>query len=185
MDVSPRETVDVSPKEKGLGTQLRHLLDLMEGDVAKACADLGLGDYRPRFSPIVRALLELGPSPIRDLARAVSVTHSAASQTVAQMSRQGLVVLKPGDDARQHIVHLTAKTHSLLPAIQAEWAATSAAATTLDSELPVPLGEMLAALSDALQRRSFRRRIADAALALGEDSAEGAGLESQKGSATF
>ncbi|WP_271217549.1 MarR family winged helix-turn-helix transcriptional regulator [Streptosporangium carneum] len=155
---------------KGLGTQLRHLLELMDGDVARACADLGLQDYRPRFSPIVRALVELGPCSIRDLARATSVTHSAASQTVAQMSRSGLVLLEPGEDARQHIVHLTARARSMLPAIQAEWAATSAAAAALDDELPCPLGEVLSALSEALERRPFRLRIADAALAFGDDS---------------
>ncbi|WP_405141321.1 MarR family transcriptional regulator [Sphaerisporangium sp. NBC_01403] len=156
--------------DNGLGTRLRHLLDVMDADVARACADLGLEDYRPRFSPIVRALVELGPSSIRDLARAVSVTHSAASQTVAQMSRRGLVTMEPGDDARRHIVRLSAKARSLLPAIQAEWAATSAAAAALDAELPVPFGELLAALSDALERRPFRERIADAALTLGDPS---------------
>ncbi|MER5420100.1 MarR family winged helix-turn-helix transcriptional regulator [Streptosporangium roseum] len=162
--------MDVSPRETGLGTQLRHLLELLDGDVAKACADLGLRDYRPRFSPIVRALVELGPCPIRDLARAASVTHSAASQTVAQMSRHGLVTLEPGDDARQHIVRLTPKAEALLPAIQAEWAATSAAAAALDAELPFPLSELLAALSEALRQRPFRQRIADAALTLGDES---------------
>ncbi|MEV4244472.1 MarR family winged helix-turn-helix transcriptional regulator [Streptosporangium canum] len=162
--------MDVSPREMALGTQLRHLLELMDGDVAKAGADLGLQDYRPRFTPIVRALVELGPSPIRDLARTISVTHSAASQTVAQMSRRGLVALEPGDDARQHIVRLTAKAQSLLPVIQAEWAATSAAAAALDAELPFPLSELLVALSDALRRRPFRQRIADAALTLDDES---------------
>ncbi len=142
----------------------------MDGDVARACADLGLRDYRPRFSPVVRVLVELGPCSIRDVARAISVTHSAASQTVAQMSERGLVRLEPGDDARRHIVHLTPKTRSLLPAIQAEWTATSAAAAALDAELPCALSELLAALSESLERRSFRLRIADAASTLDDPS---------------
>src|ERR1022692_5188824 len=94
----------------GFGTQLRHVLELLDGDVARFDADLGLGDYRPRFSPVVRALVALGPSSIRDHARAISVTHSAASQTVAQMARRGLVTLQTGADARQRIVSLTART---------------------------------------------------------------------------
>ncbi|WP_371871428.1 hypothetical protein [Phytohabitans rumicis] len=44
---------------------------------------------------------------IRALAGAVGVTHSAASQTVAQMAKAGYVTLEPGTDARQRIVHLT------------------------------------------------------------------------------
>ncbi|GAA5767025.1 hypothetical protein [Streptosporangium roseum] len=40
----------------------------------------------------------------------------------------------------------------------------------LDAELPFPLSELLAALSEALRRRPFRQRIADAALTLGDES---------------
>jgi DNA-binding MarR family transcriptional regulator len=156
------------PPVLGLGTRLRHVLDLLDGDVARVYADLGLAGYRPRFSPVVRALVILGPSPIRDLARAIGVTHSAASQTVSQMSRAGLVRLEPGADARQRIVRLTDRARSLLPVIDAEWAATAAATADLDAELPVPLGEMLTAVLTAVQRRPMRDRIADAARALGD-----------------
>ena len=131
-------------------------------------ADLGLADYRPRFSPVVRVVVALGPSSIRDIARSIGVTHSAASQTVAQMSRCGLVVLEPGEDARQRIVRLTDRARSLLPVIDAEWSATEAAAADLDAELPVPLGEMLAAILRAVERRPMRDRIAEAARALGD-----------------
>ncbi len=151
----------------GLGTQLRHVLDLMEADIASVLVDLGLPDYRPRFSPIVRALVALGPMPIRELARAVSVTHSAASQTVAEMSKRGYVILMPGRDARQRVVHLTELTLQALPAIQAEWDATSAAAAQLDAELPFPLSDLVPALAAALARKPFRQRLADAATADG------------------
>lgn len=159
-----------SPLEKGLGTQLRHVLDQMEDAIARAYADLGLDDYRPRFSPMVRALVELGPSSIRDLAKAVSVTHSAASQTVAQMNTRGLVTLAPGTDARQRIVHLTDRTRALLPTIRAEWAASTAAVAALDRELPFPVSDLVAALSAALEQRPFRDRIADAAATLDDET---------------
>ena len=99
--------MEAEPPVLGPGTRLRHVLELLDGDVAQIYADLGLSDYRPRFSPVVRALVQLGPSSIRDLARTIGVTHSAASQTVAQMSKCGLVALGPGADARQRIVRLT------------------------------------------------------------------------------
>ena len=99
----------------GLGTLLRHVLDEMDAGIAGVLADLGMPGYRPRFSPVVRVLVALGPVPIRDLARAMAVTHSAASQTVAQMAELGFVVLTPGADARQRVVHLTARTLALLP----------------------------------------------------------------------
>ncbi len=151
----------------GLGTQLRHVLDLMEADIADVLADLGLPDYRPRFSPIVRALVAVGPLSIRDLARAVSVTHSAASQTVAEMNRRGYVRLEPGRDARQRLVHLTERARQALPAIQAEWDATRAAAEQLDAELPFALSELVPAIAAALERKSFGQRMAEASPADG------------------
>src|SRR6266516_583330 len=117
-----------------LGTQLRHLLELL--DAAG------------------------GPQSIGDLAKATSVTHSAASQTVAQLAREGYVELEPGRDTRQRIVHLTPAARSVLPKLEAEWAATTAAASELEDELPFSLSELLAATTAALERRSFRERIA-------------------------
>jgi DNA-binding MarR family transcriptional regulator len=152
-----------------LGTRLRALLEAMDADVALALSDLGLRDYRTRYSAYIRAVAA-GPRPIRDIAEQFGVTHSAASQTVAQMSRCGLVTLEAGDDARERIVHLTAKARALLPIVDAEWAATSAAAAALDAELPFPLSELLLAAVQALEQRPFRRRIAEAARAQGAAS---------------
>ena len=149
----------------GLGTLLRHVLDEMDAGIAGVLADLGMPGYRPRFSPVVRVLVALGPVPIRDLARAMAVTHSAASQTVAQMAELGFVVLTPGADARQRVVHLTARTLALLPKIEAEWAATASAAAEMDAELPFPLAELVPAIAAALDRRTFRRRITESAWA--------------------
>ena len=155
--------MDEPPDRPGLGTLLRHALELLDGDVAKVYEEAGLGYLRPRYVPVVRALVAAGPLSIGDLARATGVTHSAASQTVARMSRHGLVALEAGVDARQRIVRLTAKSRGLLPLLDAEWAATGRAAAALEAELPYPLGEVLAATVAALERRPFRQRIADAA----------------------
>jgi DNA-binding MarR family transcriptional regulator len=129
--------------------------------LAKVYLELGLPEYRPRFSPIVRTLVADGPLSIRELAKAVGVTHSAASQTVAQLTKGGLVTLEPGEDARQRIVHLTDKTRELLPTIEAEWQATKAALAELDAELTAPLGQVLGEIVVAVTRRPFRERIAD------------------------
>jgi DNA-binding MarR family transcriptional regulator len=149
----------------GLGTLLRHVLDEMDDDIGTVLADLGTPGYRPRFSPIVRALVALGPAPITELARAIAVTHSAASQTVTQMASRGLVELRPGEDARQRVVHLTDKARALLPKVEAEWAATASAAAEMDAELPFPLAELVPAIAAALARRPFRQRIIESAWA--------------------
>ncbi len=150
----------------GLGSRLRGLLEAMDSDVGRALADLGLTDYRTRYSAVVRLLDAAGPSTIRTIAEGLGVTHSAASQTVAEMERRGLLALRAGADARQRLVRLTAKTRRLLPAINAEWDATDAASAALDAELPYPLGQLIDDLAAALVARPFRQRIADAAVAL-------------------
>jgi len=146
---------------EGLGTRMRHVLEVLDGDVARFLADIGLDDYRPRYSPVVRALLARGPLAIRDLAGEMRVTHSAASQTVAQMNRAGFVNLEPGADARQRIVSLTARTRELLPLIEAEWAATTEATEALEAELPYSLRALLDAIMEALERKPFRERIGE------------------------
>ncbi|GAB3082834.1 MarR family winged helix-turn-helix transcriptional regulator [Micromonospora schwarzwaldensis] len=153
-----------APHRDALGTLLRHVLELLDGDVAAVHDRLGLTDYRPRYSPVVRVLVTDGPLPIRDLAERVGVTHSAASQTVAGMRRAGLVTLTPGTDARHRIVTLTDRARALLPAVEAEWAATTAAMRHLDTELPVPLADELYAVLTALRHRPLRDRIADTGL---------------------
>jgi DNA-binding MarR family transcriptional regulator len=145
--------------EELLGTRLRHVLETMDGAVADVYRDLGLPGFRPRYTPIVRLLASVGPRSIRDLARATFVTHSAASQTVAQLAREGYVELRPGRDARQRIVHLTDAGRSVLPILDAEWTATTAAARELEAELPFPLSELITAMTAALARRPMHDRI--------------------------
>lgn len=146
-----------------LGTRLRAVLDAMDADVARTLVDLGLTDYRTRYSPVLRAIADGGPRSIRELATAIGVTHSAISQTVTEMARRGLVELVAGADARQRVVHATTKAKRLMPKIDAEWAATQVATSALDAELSAPLATIVAELTAALEARPFRQRIADAA----------------------
>lgn len=144
-----------------LGTRLRHLLDQLDAAVGQIYADLGLPGFRPRFTPIIRVLAAEGPSSIRDLAHAIGVTHSAASQTVAQMVKEDLVVRLPGEDARQRIIRLTPKAERLLPVLESEWDATRAAAAALEAELAFPLSRLVDETLTALGRRSMHLRISD------------------------
>lgn len=73
-----------------LGTALRHLIDLLDGDVEAVYMEDGL-DFRPRYSPLIKGLAEHQPLSIRELASAAGITHSAASQSAAMMKRGGLV----------------------------------------------------------------------------------------------
>ena len=83
-----------------LGTELRRLIDLLDSDVEKCYMSLGLR-YRPRFTPVVKALEALGPSSIKVISRHSNLSHSAASQTVAHMTKEGLLTMREGADGRE------------------------------------------------------------------------------------
>ena len=145
-----------------LGTLLRHLIEVLDGAVEEAYVQSGLR-YRPRYTPIVRALRDTGPAPLRAIATRAGMTHSAVSQTVSQMARQGLVKVRPGKDARERIVALTPAAEAMLPALERQWAATNAAARGLDEELSAPLSALLVETIEALERKPYAERIAAAA----------------------
>lgn len=148
----------------GLGTQLRHLIELLDGAVEQAYVDAGL-DYRPRYTPVMRALAEQSSATIGELAALASITQPAATQTVALMTRKGLLTVSAGGvDGRQRVVRLSAAGEALLPRLQVCWRATKSAADSLDAELSFPLSACLEQAIAVLEARSFGARIRDAHL---------------------
>ncbi|MFM9435144.1 MarR family transcriptional regulator, organic hydroperoxide resistance regulator [Janthinobacterium sp. CG_23.3] len=146
----------------GLGTQLRHLIELLDGAVARAYVEAGLS-YRPRYTPVMRALIRLEPSSIGQIAELAGITQPAATQTIALMSKEGLVSVQPGPvDGRQRLIRLTEQGRVLLPKLQACWQANGAAAAALDAELASPLSEALGNAIAALEAKPFGARIAEA-----------------------
>jgi DNA-binding MarR family transcriptional regulator len=143
-----------------LGTVLRRLIEEFDGAVDESYRRAGL-EYRSRYTPIVRALAHAGPMTVRALARQATVSHSAASQTVAQMAERGLVSMTSGADARERIVALTPAAIAMLPDLRRCWTATEAAARTLDADLGQSLVAVLTKLLEALEERPFLDRILD------------------------
>lgn len=148
-------------REASLGTLLRHLIELLDGGVQRVYEASGL-TYRPRYTPVVRALIKLGPCSVKTISDHTQISHSAASQTVAQMAKDGLVVIANGDDGRERIATMTSCLRQLLPALDGYWNATGAAARQLDEELSMPLSKIVLEAIIALEERSFEERIAHA-----------------------
>lgn len=153
----------------GLGTQLRHLLELLDGAVQTAYVEAGI-DTRPRYTPVFRALAERDTCTLGEVATAAGISQPAATQTIALMVKDGLVSAKsaPGD-ARQKLVRLTRKGRDLYPRLQACWAATKIAADSLDQDTSTPLSEVLASAIAALQAQPFDQRIAKARTRLAKE----------------
>lgn len=142
----------------GLGTQLRRLVELLDGDLDEIYAEDGLG-YRSRYSPIMRALHDGVPRTIKQIAALSTVSHSAASQTVSRMMAEGMVAQRVGADARERLVHLTPKGRRLVPTLKARWRAADVAAAGLEKELGVKLQAVLGRAISILEARSFKSRI--------------------------
>lgn len=155
-----------------LGVRVRTVLDRMDADVARVLVDLGITDYRPNFSAVIRFVVENGEVTIRDVARGLGLTHSALSQRVAEMRRRGLVELVTGADGRERLIRLTDTARALQPALDAEWRTTAAAFDALNAELTASLRQIVDEMEAALDRRSFRDRIADAAQTMKEIAPE-------------
>jgi DNA-binding MarR family transcriptional regulator len=153
--------------KQGLGTQLRHLIELLDGAVEEAYATAKLSDYRPRFTPVMRVLSTRQQVTIGDIAELAGITQPAATQTVALMQRKGLLEIEAGaQDARQRMVSLSANGKALLPRVAECWLATKLAADSLDAELDVPLSHCLAQAIEALAQRTFGERIQSARVEL-------------------
>jgi len=141
-----------------LGTLLRHLIEMLDGEVEAGYRAAGLS-WRPRYTPVLRVLIDQGPQTIKAIALQVGISHSAVSQTVTQMARDGLLTLHLGRDARERIVTVSQKTELMIPRLQGQWAAINLAAETLDGELSAPLSGVVKEAIAALAQRPFGQRI--------------------------
>lgn len=145
--------------QRGLGTQLRHLIELLDGAVAEEYSRESL-NYRPRYTPVMRALMARSPLSVTEIAKTAGITQPAATQTIALMIREGLLVSEASlEDSRQKVIKMTRYGCDLLPRLQACWEAVTAAANSLDADLPFPLSQLLDLAIEALADEPFGTRI--------------------------
>lgn len=140
-----------------LGGLLRRLVETLDSDVEAAYAAAGL-EFRPRFTPVLRALLS-GPRTIKVIAGQALISHSAASQTISQMIDGGWLIRTTGEDGRERLLSLSPQARECLPLLEERWAATASAAADLDAELGIRLTEVARNALAALARKSFRDRM--------------------------
>lgn len=143
---------------EGLGTSLRKLLDALDGSVQAHYDALGV-PFRPRFYPVVQLLRTEGPLSIKAIAAATGVSHSAVSQTVAEMRRAGLAASSRGRDGREREVCLTEAGAAICDRLAPLWTAVGHAAAELDRELTAPLGSIVREALTRLRAETFDHRI--------------------------
>jgi DNA-binding MarR family transcriptional regulator len=160
-DAAEPEAAGTDPTEESRWRPLRELLSSMDAGIARLYEERGVVGIRPRHAMPLLRLGWRGAMTIRELAAALDVTHSAASQTVSALRRAGFVTSAAGADARTREVRLTERANRVLPFLAAEWRATEQALAELEAEVPYPLSQVVRDLEAALARRSFHDRILD------------------------
>lgn len=144
------------------GTQLRHLIRLLDGAVDSSYRDAGL-DYRPSFTPLMRVLMANGPLTLGAIAAAAGITQSAATQDLAQMVKDDLVAAASSvAGGHPRLLGLTPKGLRLAASLKYFWRATAIAAASLEADLPYSLSAVLASAIEALADKPFSTRIRDA-----------------------
>ena len=149
--------------EPGLGELLRYLSELVDQGAEAHYRALSL-TYRPRFTPVLRALAA-GAETVSDITATTHLTQGAVSQSVALMVADGLLLRKPMEDARKSGIRLTPKGKALLERLQPHWKITFSAIDGLEAEIGFPLRQALAAAAAALERSGFDERLAAATAA--------------------
>lgn len=143
-----------------IGTRLRRLAELLDAGIEGLYAELGIPGFRPRFAPVLIAVGDAGAPTIRQLATEVGVTHSAMSQTVARLVKDGLVDSGEAADGRAKAVTLTTEGHRIAALVRAEWTATARAARALEGEMTHPLSASLDEAIALLSETPFAQRLA-------------------------
>ena len=141
----------------GLGQLLRHMKDLVEGEADAFYAADGV-DYRPRYTPIMRALAA-DRHTVGELSEITGLSQGAVSQTIKLMERDDLISLAAGRDARRTVVSLSRRGLDLLDYLQDHWTSTFTVIEELEREIGVPLRRVLADAIERLEETGFGERL--------------------------
>ncbi|HEX9807850.1 MAG TPA: helix-turn-helix domain-containing protein [Alteraurantiacibacter sp.] len=116
-------------------------------------------DFRPRYFPFFRMLMERESASVGEFVSALGFTQPATTQTLHVMREAGLVEPVQTGDRRMRRYRLTQQAKEMVPRLEEIWAAVAAAADRLDKALPAPLGSTVDAALEHLSSRPFREII--------------------------
>nr|WP_256473995.1 helix-turn-helix domain-containing protein [Microbulbifer okhotskensis] len=77
-----------------------------------------LSVYRPRYTLIMRALLDKRDVTSNEVLASTNISQSSVSLTVKDMVKQGLVQMSSDEDVRERKVRQTRKGNRLLPKLK-------------------------------------------------------------------
>jgi DNA-binding MarR family transcriptional regulator len=142
-----------------LGSRFKRIGERLHGEAQRILNEMGV-PFPAGHYPFLAALDHLGPLTVGEIAEAVGITQPGATRAVAQLTKLGLVRVRPGnDDQRRRVVSLTAKGRRQVDFAKREvWPRIEAAVADLCGDLRGPLLDQLAAIEDGLDDAPLARR---------------------------
>ena len=148
----------MTPRVKpGLGELLRYVAELIDQGAEARYRTLNL-TYRPRYTPVLRAIVA-GAESVTDITTRTHLTQGAVSQTLSLMTSDGIVARHSLQDGRKSGFHLTHKGKHLLEVLEPHWRTTFAAIDSLEKEIGHPLLRVLEDTARALEHQDFAARL--------------------------
>lgn len=145
----------------GLGELLRYLAEMVDKGSQEAYQNLNI-NYRPRYTPILRAL-HAGAVTVQDITALTRLTQGAISQSVSLMEQDGILIRKQqNNDGRSFALILTPAGIVLKERLLRHWDTIFTAIEQLEEDAGWPILESLENLAHCLEQQSFQERIANA-----------------------
>ncbi|MCA9694524.1 MAG: MarR family transcriptional regulator [Nannocystaceae bacterium] len=161
MNSSNAEDIVRSLGHLTLGTRLRRLGERLQAQTQRILEAHGVAVPAGQL-PLLAALERAGPRTIGELAAALGVTQPAATRTVGQLARAGLIDITraAGDQRRKQVTLSSAGRRVVAHGKRTVWPKVQAAVEDACSDLRGSLLKQLAALEDTLDERPLERRVA-------------------------
>lgn len=144
----------------GLGELLRYLAEMVDKGSQETYQNLNI-DYRPRYTPILRAL-HAGAVTVQDVTALTRLTQGAISQSVSLMEQDGILTRKQQNDGRSFALVLTPAGTVLKESLLRHWDTIFTAIKQLEEDAGWPILNSLEGLAHCLEQQSFQERIANA-----------------------
>ena len=143
------------------GTRLKRISERFLTDVAKVYKTLEI-PFEVSWFPIFYLLNQKSTMSVTEIAKELSITHSAVSQWVTILQKKKLIkFVDDASDRRRRLVSFTPKGARLIPILEPIWASMTKAMQTLmaEGDKSANLLDALSQLEQAMEKESVFQRI--------------------------
>lgn len=147
--------------ELGLGTRLRRLMEHMSADGDRFYHDHA-PDFKVSYFYVFHALNQRQDLTINDIAKLTGFSHSAVSQTVKKLHKEGYIRFEKREDARNKYLSLTAQGAGLVKQITPLWQVIDQTIKQACKESGTDIIAALTAMEQVFTRKSLYQRLSDA-----------------------